>query len=115
MLVTKKMSTWLAQQKRFGASSEAHPRQGELFNEAEVEDDKQAFVEQEISYTRRQPTRQKLPKDLPREVIIHDIAEGDNVCDCCGRLCIKWAIHAVRSLNLFQRKLKLSRLWKTWH
>jgi len=30
----------LAQQKNFGASSEAHPGQGELFNEAEVEDDK---------------------------------------------------------------------------
>lgn len=56
----------LAQQKRFGASSEAHPGQGELFNEAEAEDDKQEVVEQEISYTRRQPKRSKLPTDLPR-------------------------------------------------
>ncbi|NRA62323.1 MAG: IS66 family transposase, partial [Psychrobium sp.] len=39
----------LAQQKRFGGSSEAHPGQGELFNEAEVEDDKIEVVEQDIS------------------------------------------------------------------
>ena len=74
----------LAQQKRFGASSEAHPGQGELFNEAEVEDDKIEVVEQQISYTRRQPKRQKLPTDLPRDVIIHDISDEDKICDCCG-------------------------------
>jgi len=38
----------LAQQKRFGASSEAHLGQGELFNEAEVEDDKTEVVKQEV-------------------------------------------------------------------
>jgi len=74
----------LAQQKRFGVSSEAHPEQGELFNEAEVEDDKTEVVEQEISYARRQPRRKKLPKDLPRDIIIHDISDEDKICDCCG-------------------------------
>jgi len=74
----------LAQQKRFGASSEAHLGQGELFNEAEVEDDKTEVVKQEVSYTRRQPKRQNLPKDLPREVIIHDISDDEKTCDCCG-------------------------------
>ena len=45
----------LAQQKRFGASSEIHSGQGELFNEAEVEDDKTEVIDQHISYTRRKP------------------------------------------------------------
>ena len=74
----------LAQQKQFGKSSEGFVGQGELFNEAEdiaelVEEEKQ-----DISYTRTKPTRKPLPKDLPREQIIHDIADADKQCDCCG-------------------------------
>lgn len=76
----------LAQQKRFGASSEGHPGQGELFNEAEAEVEQSApkQAEQEtIEYTRNKPKRKALPKDLPREVVIHDLADEDKVCACC--------------------------------
>ena len=63
----------LAQQKRFGASSESHEYQGELFNEAEVAVD-DVDNEPEESTTdvppKKCPKRQSLPKDLPREVII---------------------------------------------
>ena len=72
----------LAQQQRFGASSEAHPAQGDLFNEAEVELD---VVEEETTTTevvKKKPVRKKLPKDLPRETVIHDI--DDKNCTCCG-------------------------------
>ena len=74
----------LAQQKRFGKSSEGFVGQGELFNEAEevadiVEEDKQV-----ISYTRKKPKRKPLPTDLPREVIVHDLTDGEKVCDCCN-------------------------------
>lgn len=73
----------LAQQKRFGASSEGHPGQGELFNEAEAEHTVE--VEQEtIEYTRNKAKRQPLPKNLPREVIVHDIADADKICACCN-------------------------------
>jgi hypothetical protein len=74
----------LAQQKRFGVSSEGHPGQGELFNEAEelvaevLESEKET-----ISYTRNKPKRKSLPADLPREVVVHDIDDADKVCDCC--------------------------------
>lgn len=75
----------LAQQKQFGASSEGHPGQGELFNEAEDIVAQVAVPEQEtIEYTRNKPKRKPLPKDLPREVIVHDISETDKVCDCCN-------------------------------
>ena len=75
----------LAQHQQFGRSSETHATQDDLFNEAEalfgdfVEPEKES-----ISYTRNKPKRKPLPKDLPREVIIHDINEADKVCDCCG-------------------------------
>ena len=73
----------LAQQKRFGASSESHPAQADLFNEAEtlVEEAPEQDVET-IEYLRKKPTRQSLPKDLPRERIVHDI--DNKQCDCCG-------------------------------
>jgi len=72
----------LAQQQRFGTSSEAHPAQGDLFNEVEVALD---VVEEETSTTiavKKKPVRKKLPIDLPRETIIHDI--DDKSCTCCG-------------------------------
>jgi transposase len=79
----------LAQHKQFGKSSEAYPGQGELFNEAEelavASELEQTDVEKEsITYERKKPVRKPLPKDLPREVIIHDIAEEDKSCDDCG-------------------------------
>ena len=78
----------LAQHRQFGASSEAHPEQGDLFNEAEQLADEtgpdEEQVTETVSYERRKPKRQPLPKDLPRETVIHDIADEDKVCDCCG-------------------------------
>ncbi|ASD67294.1 IS66 family transposase [Pseudoalteromonas piscicida] len=73
----------LAQQKRFGASSESHPAQADLFNEAEtlVEEVPEQDVET-IEYQRKKPTRQPLPKDLPRERVVHDI--DNKQCGCCG-------------------------------
>ncbi len=74
----------IAQHKQFVQSTEGHPGQGELFNEAEalaVESDTQ---EEAISYTRKKPTRKPLPKDLPREVIVHDISDEEKVCGCCA-------------------------------
>ena len=75
----------LAQQKQFGKSSEVDDGQGDLFNEAEVLVDEVVIQDVEtISYTRKKPKRRPLPKDLPREVIIHDIPDDEKTCDCCG-------------------------------
>ena len=75
----------LAQQQRFGESSESHPAQGDLFNEAEaeldvVEEDSGADVS--VTAIKKKPVRKKLPTDLPRKVIVHDIE--DKSCACCG-------------------------------
>ena len=78
----------VAQHQRFGASGEAHPGQGELFNEAEdiyatdnvvLESDSTAITDK-----RQQAKRKPLPKDLPRERVVHDIAQADKTCACCG-------------------------------
>jgi transposase len=57
-----------------------------LFNEAEAEVE-QLEIESEqetIEYTRNKPKRKPLPKDLPREVVVIDIADEDKVCACCN-------------------------------
>ncbi|MEP7702914.1 IS66 family transposase [Paraglaciecola sp. 25GB23A] len=75
----------LAQQKRFGNSSESYPGQGELFNEAEelveqtVEDDE----EEARTSPRKKAKREKISADIPRERVVHDIADEDKFCDCC--------------------------------
>lgn len=74
----------LAQKKQFGKSSEVSPDQITLFNEPEDIAEEMVTEQENISYTRKKPTRKTLPKDLPRETIIHDIAEADKICDDCG-------------------------------
>ena len=80
----------LAQNKRFGANSEGHPGQGELFNEAESLVEETDTESQDntttVTYERKQSKRQQLPKDLPRERIVHDIEDEDEdkVCECCA-------------------------------
>jgi len=54
-----------------------------LINEAEtlVEEASKQDVET-FEYQRKKPTRQPLPKDLPRERIAHDFDKKQ--CNCCG-------------------------------
>jgi transposase len=77
----------LAQQKQFGKSSEVNHDQLGLFNEVEQLDEEissDVARQETVTYTRNKPRRSPLPKDLPREVVVHDIEEADKVCDSCG-------------------------------
>jgi transposase len=80
----------LSQQKQFGKSSETSTDQLPLFNEAEqIVDEEEAASESSAEEdapipARQNPKRKPLPKDLPRETVLHDLAEEDKVCDCCG-------------------------------
>jgi hypothetical protein len=80
----------VAQNKQFGKSSEVCPDQGDFFNEAESVSDEESDndIEQEepetASLKRKKPTRSKLPMDMLRKTIIHDISDDDKQCDCCG-------------------------------
>ena len=109
----------LAQHQRFGANGEAHPGQGELFNEAEdihatqgVESDIDTESETTtVIYERLQAKRRPLPAELPRERIVHDIAEANKVCACCDSSCIASAKMSRRNLRLSLHKSKLSSMY----
>ncbi len=86
----------LAQHKQFGVSSEKSPDQLDwLFNEAETIEDV-ALTEKETALatddtevtaqvsTKKKSGRKPLPKDLPRETRIIDVAAADKVCPCCN-------------------------------
>lgn len=76
---------WLKRQV-FGRKSERFvlPGQAELFADEALDDTPppQEQTEQ-ISYERRKPKRNPLPKDLPRERIELDVEQGDKICPCC--------------------------------
>ncbi len=66
-----------------------------LFDEAEVSSDKKednGDLESEdeyedISFRRKKGGRKKLPKNLPRERVIHELPECELQCDCGSSLC----------------------------
>ena len=98
----------LAQQQRFGAQSESHPAQGDLFNEAEAELDVIEDVVESIPTTvKKKPVRQKLPKDLEREVIIHDLSEEEKSRDCCGNQLHQMGESRSEKLEFIPAKVKV--------
>ena len=85
----------LARHRMFGRSSEAHPGQGRLFNEAELESDGDSDTEdtesvetttapprQQKQATPRRGKRRPLPPDLPRITQVVDVADDARQCDC---------------------------------
>lgn len=82
----------LARHKQFGASSESsgqNPDQLSFFNEAEVCAEANVpepeLIEIEKHYRKRtRLTTDKLPDNLPVEVVEHDLPEDEKVCPECG-------------------------------
>jgi transposase len=80
----------LAQQKRFGASSEkTNPDQLELdlFNEAEVlaSPEVQEPDVETITYSRKKSASREMKlEQLPVETIVYELPESEQVCTCCG-------------------------------
>ena len=80
----------LAKHKQFGASSEqTNVEQISLFNEAEVTADlvvpEPSLTEVKAHYRKRtRLTTDKLPEDLPIEVIEHELPDSGRVCPECG-------------------------------
>ena len=76
----------LAKHKLFASQNEAHPGQGNLFNEVDE------ISELELEQADSEPPKDKLKRKrntkpfgehITREVVIHDIDEADKVCACC--------------------------------
>lgn len=101
----------LAQQKQFGKSSEVSTDQLGLFNEAE-EISLEAISEPVAQQTERctpdkKPKRQPLPQDLPREIIVHDIAEADKQCTCCGHQLHQMGVDTNEQLEFVPAHIKV--------
>lgn len=97
----------LAQQKQFGQSAEGFDVQGDLFDEAEEATEVTEAETQDIRYTRKKPKRQALPKDLLREQVIHDIADEDKQCECCGGELHKMGEDISEKLDFVPAKVKV--------
>lgn len=80
----------LAQQRRFGASSEktAPPDQLSLFNEAEALATELFATQTIAAHTRnnRKGKRDEFYKGLPTEQVIHELPEDERICPECGGL-----------------------------
>lgn len=99
----------LARHKQFAASSESSPDQVNLFNEPEdiLETPEQAEEKVIGAHTRRKPGRKPLPKELPRETRIVDIAEGDKICDCCSGPLHEMGRESSEQLEFIPAKMKV--------
>ncbi|OGT37406.1 MAG: hypothetical protein A3F11_07265 [Gammaproteobacteria bacterium RIFCSPHIGHO2_12_FULL_37_14] len=81
----------LAKAQRFAPKSESNVLQSDLFDEAGVElpddvkeqlNDTQDEITVAAHTRKKHPVRKALPKDLPREVIMHDISDAEKICAC---------------------------------
>lgn len=113
-------NVWLKEQlglsrlSQFGPSSEKHPAQNDLFNEAETCEgmDDPSVSESEntqsvAGHQRKKPGRKPLPDDLPRERVIHDLADADKACDCCGGDLHKVGEETSEQLDIIPAKVRV--------
>jgi transposase len=98
--------------KDYGASSEKDSGQGQLFNEAEDDSltaESEAFDIVVPAHTRKKKKRVSIPADLPREDIIHDLAEVDKVCPHDGSELTLIGEETSEQLDIEPAKIKVLR------
>lgn len=103
----------LAQQKRFGASSEkTDPDQlsFDLFNEAEVEaSPEEEKATESISYERRKRAgkREADWSTLPVETVVYTLPEDEQACSCCGNPLHEMTTQTRNELAIVPAKVKV--------
>jgi len=98
--------------KDYGASSEKDNGQGHLFNEAEEDTVVTESESPDITvpaHTRKKKKRVSIPEDLPREDIIHDLAEADKVCPHDGAALKLIGEETSEQLDIEPAKIKVLR------
>jgi transposase len=98
--------------KDYGASSEKGSGQGQLFNEAEedalvIENEAPAIVVP--AHTRKKKKRVSIPEELPREDIIHDLADADKYCPHDGTELTLIGEETSEQLDIEPAKIKVLR------
>jgi len=83
-----------------------------LFDEAELPpctaQQPEASVEV-AAHRRAKPGRKPLPADLPREEVIHDIAEEEKTCSCCGAPLVRIGEETSEKLDIVPARMKVIR------
>jgi len=78
--------------RHYGTSSEKNIYQSDLFDESgvdiegELKDQLDDTIDVDGYQRKKHPIRRPIPKDMLREVILHDIAEYEKLCDCGAQL-----------------------------
>lgn len=71
--------------------TEEDASQGKLFNEAEIENQKEEAIPEEAKPEKKPREkhpgsgRARAPKDIERVEVIHDLSEEEKTCPCCGK------------------------------
>lgn len=105
----------LAQQKRFGASSEkTHPDQFELnlFNEAEmlVTPATQEPDVETVTYSRKKSAgRQAKLEQFPVETVTYELPEAEQVCVCCGGVLHEMSTETRNEITIIPAEVKVVR------
>jgi transposase len=106
----------LAQQKRFGASSEkTHPDQVEmdLFNEAEVlatptseEPDMET-----VTYRRKKTAgaREAKLKQFPVDTVTYELPESEQICECCGGVLHEMSTETRNEITIIPAEVRVVR------
>jgi len=82
----------LEKSRHYSSSSEKNIFQSDLFDEpgiepaGELKDQLDDSINVEGYQRKRHPVRKPLPKDMPREIIIHDVPEHEKICGCGAHL-----------------------------
>jgi transposase len=97
-----KQELMLLRRKQFGPSSERHnPGQGFLFDnmfavvEPESKEEPQKPADKEV----KGHGRRRLPKKLPRKVILHDLDDSEKTCPCCGEALTRIGENSLEQLD----------------
>ena len=103
----------LAKQRQFGVSSEKSEHdQITLFNEAELTADAKAsepkLVEVEKHYRKRKRlVNDKLPEDIPVEIMEYSLPEADQICSECGEALHIMGRDSRRELKIIPAQVKI--------
>jgi transposase len=82
----------LEKSRHYDSSSEKNILQSDLFDEpgvelvGELKDQLDDTIDIESYQRKKHPVRKAIPKDIPREVIVHDISDQEKICACGSHL-----------------------------
>ena len=107
----------LAIAKRFGRSSEKHPDQLGLFNEAELTvaeaGEEEAATESDTTqvpaHTRKKPGRQPLPEYIERHDVLHDVPEEEKICPHDGSALVRIGEEVSEQLDIIPAQVRVLR------